>query len=212
MKKERHYDMRHLVAMCVAALLVGCSVMSYFQPAPFDPIEYGAVVSVTQTATRTTHQCVDRSAPLFKTFLDELNTNSMYLLEYASNKQDNVVVSQPAQLIRSLVLQFDSRAVTSSVAYCQEKLTVIQATARTTERALGRLEDSELCNTDYAWEFKKYTDLHESKLLHEDEFTELTKDLLVFGRVNSAACDSHHRAQIEAALGLIEKAVPLAGL
>ncbi len=200
-----------MVALAVLALQA-CSALSYLTPRQFDPVEYGQSISVVMDATRLAHNCSQRKDnPLYTRFVNDLNTDSMYLEEYVAHKKDNGDATSGAAQIRLMVLEFDKHE-TMSTRYCLEKASDIQNAARTMSRTLGREGKYDYCKQDLAAAFNRLQDFHTKKEVSDDEFAELGSDMVRLGRVNVAACGLLDRERIETAISIIQKILPLAGL
>jgi hypothetical protein len=74
------------VTLLVAASAFVMSYNSVSTPKDFDPTEYEKVVTVVVDSTRTIHLCGDMKNPLYTQFLNNLNTSTLHLEEYARHK------------------------------------------------------------------------------------------------------------------------------
>jgi len=197
-----------MLALTVLAVQA-CSVLGYLTPRQFDPEEYGKAISVVVDATRLAHNCANPVDPLYTRFVNELNTDSMYLDEYVAHKKDNGDAVSGSAQIRLMVLEFDKHA-TMSIRYCLEKTSDIQSAARTMSRTLGREGKYDYCKQDLTAAFARLQDFHGKKEVTDDEFTELGSDMVRLGRVNASACGLLDRERIETAISVIQKLLPLA--
>lgn len=197
-----------IYSILLTVLLTGCSSLGFLTPRQFDSVEYSTAVEITQFATKTIHQCSSPDKQLFKTFLDELNTTSMFFLEYANNKKDENDIQTGAKQIRTMVLEFDSRAK-YSLNYCVGKLSNIQNAARTVGRAISRLDTIDTCKAklDVLWIPLK--EQQAKKSISDGEFRELSTDITRLARINLAACSSQEREEIEKSISVIKAAVSL---
>ena len=198
--------MKRIFMMVAVMLLAGCSNLSYFSVRQFDSTEYGKSVEITQLATRTVHQCSNTDTTLKIKFLNDLNSATMYLEEYTSNKKDEADIATGAKQIREMVLAFDSRE-TYSVAYCVSKLTNVQNASRTIERAISLHNKYDSCSADLVSLWTPLQTKHESKVISDSEFIELSTDILKLGAINTAACSSQERAQIQQSISIIKQAL-----
>lgn len=200
---------RFFVLALTVLVLQACSVLGYLTPRQFDPVEYGKAVSVVIDATRLAHNCSTPTDPLYTRFVNELNTDSMYLEEYVAHKKDNEDATTGSAQIRLMVLELDRHA-TMSVRYCLEKTSDIQNAARTMSRTLGREGKYDYCKQDLAAAFTRLQDFHTKHEVSDEEFAELGSDMVRLGRVNVSACGLLDRERIETAISVIQKVLPLA--
>jgi pyruvate formate-lyase activating enzyme-like uncharacterized protein len=155
------------------------------------------------------HNCANPKDPLYTRFVNELNTDTMYLEEYVSHKKDNEDATSGSAQIRTMVLEFDKHA-TMTTRYCLEKVSDIQNAARTLSRTLGREGKYNYCKADLATAFARLQDFHNKKEVTDEEFAELGSDMVRLGKVNVAACGLLDRERIETAISVIQKVLPLA--
>ena len=119
--------MRSLL-LIFAVFLSGCSGLA---TRAFDPVEYDYAVMTTVAATRTLHLCGDeKHFAEFKSFLSDLNQNSMYLFEYERHLAGNTNSLVAATQIRQMVIDFTVHPQYSD-RYCQHKLSEVQSASRT---------------------------------------------------------------------------------
>lgn len=188
-----------LVSMLVAASAFAMSYNSASTPKDFDPVEYDQVVSVVVDATRTIHVCNDMKNPLYVQFLNNLNSSTLKLDEYARHKAGKETVYNAVAFIRKLVLEYDY-ALTPSPQYCLHKLSEVQAGARTIARALGGRHSVDICDYTVESRFVLYKQSYAENRITEAEFSELVADIHKLKEVDKSGCSIENADKLDKAL------------
>lgn len=188
-------------------LLAGCSM---FQARSYDPVEYNYAVVITTNATHATHRCTSMSDPDYNLWLQEINHESLTLVEYVSDKDDTAQVVPAAQQIRDMTSTMLGHTA-YSIGYCQHKLSNIQASARTFARAVGGNGKYDMCQSDVQSRYKLFKKSFDSGRISNDEFKELSLDLLKLKTIDTSGCTLEERAQMAAALSVVQTAASLGG-
>lgn len=188
-------------------LLSGCSM---FQARSYDPVEYNYAVVITINATHATHRCQNMLDPDYDLWLQEINHESLTLVEYVSDKDDTEQVMPAAQQIRDMIsIMLGHKKY--SITYCQHKLSNIQSSARTFARATGGNSKYDMCQSDVQSRYGLFKDSFDHKLISKDEFAELSGDLLKLKTINTSGCTLEERAKMAEAIDVIQKAATLGG-
>jgi len=196
------------VSLIVAALLL--SACSMFQARPYDNVEYNYAVLITANATHAAHRCGDTSVPDYQTYLQAMNHDSLTLDEFVSDKADSKQALPAVEQIRDMTSTFLSHP-TYSVAYCQHKLSNIQASARTFARAIGGNKTYDMCQSDVQQRYNLFSISYKDGKISKAEFDELTGDLLKLQTIDTSGCTLEERAKMAEALKVIQTASKLGG-
>lgn len=193
-----------LLTLSSLTLLAGCSLLT---PKQFDATEYNYTVQTTVAATRAVHLCGNKPyEQKFNGFVNDLNANSMALMEYASHRPVSEGTYQGIAQIRALTTEFVTRDKPSDM-YCRHKLSSIQGASRTLSRALGEKGEYDICASNVEERFKLYVVSKNSGKISEDEFKELTNDLLELAAADKASCSIENKKQLDNAIELIRAGV-----
>lgn len=200
--------MKLLLLSTFAILFSGCAM---FQARLFDPVEYNYAVTIITNATHATHRCVSMVDPDYDKYLQLINHDSLTLVEYESDKTDTSQVVPAAQQIRDMTsTMLDHRSY--SVAYCQHKLSNIQASARTFARAVSGNNEYDMCQSDVQTRFEFFKKSYDSSLISEEEYKELVGDLLKLQTVDTSGCTLEERTKMQKALEVIKDAAKVGGM
>lgn len=186
------------ITLLIAASAFTMSYNSASTPKDFDPTEYDQVVTVVVDATRTIHMCNDMTNPLYTKFLNDLNSSTLKLEEYARHKAGKQDVSNAVSAVRKLVLEYDV-SPTPSVQYCKHKLSEVQSGARTIARALGGRHKVDICDYTVESRFVSYKQSYTKVLISQVEFEELVNDLNKLREVDRSSCSVENADKMDKA-------------
>ena len=200
--------MKILTLLASAILLSGCAM---FQARSYDPVEYNYAVTITTNATHATHRCISMADPDYDKYLQLINHDSLTLVEYVSDKADTTQVVPAAEQIRDMTSTLLGHKL-YSVAYCQHKLSNIQASARTFARAVSGNSEYDMCQSDVQSRYDFFKKSYDSTLISREEYAELVGDLLKLQTVDTSGCTLEERAKMQKALELIKDAAKVGGM
>lgn len=200
--------MKKLITITLALMVSACAM---FHARTYDPVEYNYAVVITTNATHATHRCISMADPDYDMYLQLLNHDSLTLVEYVSDKADAVQVVPAAQQIRDMTSTMLSHRM-YSVAYCQHKLSNIQASARTFARAVSGNSDYDMCQSDVQSRYELFAESYKVGRISKEEFGELVGDLLKLKTIDTNGCTLEERAKFEKALDVIQSAAKVGGM
>lgn len=200
--------MKTMLFLISIGLLSGCAI---FQARTYDPVEYNYAVMITTNATHATHRCISMADPDYDKYLQLLNHDSLTLVEYVSDKADAAQVVPASQQIRDMTSTMLGHKI-YSVAYCQHKLSNIQASARTFARAVSGNRDYDMCQSDVQNRFDFFKKSYDSTLISKEEYEELIGDLLKLQTVDTSGCTLEERSKMQKALNVVKDAATLGGM
>ena len=191
--------MKKLFFIVIAILIAGCATR------PFDPVEYNYAVSTSILATRSVHQCVEKT-PTYQEYIKELNTQTMYLFEYEKNHSENSQILTGVTTLRQLTLEFMKNQETGSVTYCAHKLSEIQASARTLAKTLSS-NNIELCQSDATERLELYKSSKASGKINDAEYAELVNDLPRLVKSDNAYCTAEQKDLLIKTMSILSSAI-----
>jgi len=200
--------MKLLTTLTLTILLSACSA---FQARTYDPVEYNYAVMITSNTTHATHRCNDMSNPEYNMWLQEINHDTLTLVEFVSDKSDTDQAVPSVIQIRDMTSTFLNRT-NYSITYCQHKLSNIQSSARTFARAISGNEKYNMCQSDVQSRYDLFAKSYNANLIRKDEFDELVGDLLKLKTIDTSGCTLEERAKMQHALEVIQSASKLLGV
>lgn len=181
--------MKKILVILAALAMTACASR------PFDSAEYSLAISTSILATRSVHQCHDKT-PTYYEYVKELNTQTMYLFEYEKFHDANTEVMKGVTVIRQLTMEFMQNHETASDAYCAHKLSEIQSSARTLAKSLSTRTSIELCSSDAMDRLALYDESLKSGKLSRPEYVELVRDLPKLVKSDNAYCTGEQKEAI----------------
>lgn len=191
--------MKKLFAIMTILLLSACATR------PFDPVEYNFAISSSVLATRSIHQCGNKT-PTYKEFIKELNTQTMYLFEYEKHHSENDQVFVGVSVLRQLVIDFMKNEDTYSETYCVHKLSEVQSAGRALAKTLSS-NDISLCESDALERLQLYKKSFELGKISVTEYNELVADLPKLVRSDNAYCTAEQKELIQKTLSILSSAI-----
>lgn len=178
--------MKKLFIFLAVAILTGCATR------PFDPVEYNFAISTSILATRSMHQCSNKTTTYVE-FVKELNTQTMYLFEYEKFHDANEQNLKGVTVLRQLTMEFMQNHETASDMYCVHKLSEIQSTARTLAKSLSTRTSVELCSSDAMDRLALYDESLKVGKISRPEYVELVRDLPRLVKADNAYCTAEQK-------------------
>jgi hypothetical protein len=186
------------IALCML-ILTGCATR------PFDPVEYNYAISTSILATRSVHQCQNKT-PTYQEFIKELNTQTMYLYEYEKHHDENDQFLIGVTNLRQLVLDFMKNESTSTTQYCMHKLSEVQSVARALAKSLSA-NRIEICESDAMERLELYKSSLENAKISEREYAELVNDLTKLVKADNAYCSAEQKELLLKTVSVISSAI-----
>ena len=180
--------MKYLILLL---LLTGCTAFTTRQ---FDPVEYNYAVNISANATHAIHRCKSKNAE-YNEYLRLINRDSFTLVEYISNKSDNLEALPAGTELRNITLSFLLKPK-SSEQYCVHKLSNIQASARMYARAIGYDSKYDICDGELSSKVLIYKSSMDSELISREEYSDLVNDLVKMDAINKAGCKLENRQKL----------------
>ena len=190
---------KSIVVGALCASLAGCSA---FSSRAYDPVEYNYAVLVSANATHAVSRCQVRGDE-FNAYLQKINSDTFTLMEYMANKGDSEQTLIAATQVREITQDFLANT-NYSHRFCQHKLSNIQASARMLARGVGSSDKFDACKGNVQERFALFEASYKQGKITQEEFVNLSNDLLKMGAVNTASCSLENRTKLENALKLIQ--------
>ena len=188
--------MKKILSILIIGLLASCSSLTNdFTSRQYDPVEYNYAIMIATNATHAAHLCKQQGTDYFG-YLQNINHDSLTLVEYVTNKADTEQALPAAEQIRDITMEFLSRP-NRSLSYCLHKVNNIQASARMYARGVANSSKFDPCSgnpEDRLIDFKKSYD---TGLLNKDEFMDLSGDLLKLTKIDASSCTLENRAKMD---------------
>ena len=172
-----------LLSILFALFLFGCSSIT---TRDFDSIEYNYAVNISADATHAIHLCKIKNSDYYG-YLKQINHNSFVLEEYVANKADSDIALPAVNQLRDISLSFLIKS-TMSDSYCISKLSNVQASARMYARSIGYASKFDPCKGDVESNFTIFKKQYDSKEITQDEFKDLTGDLIKMNTIDQSGC------------------------
>ena len=183
-----------IITILMVALLTGCSMLKEKQ---FDSFEYNHSVNTTVSATQAISLCGNKErTDEFNRLTGQLTTNILTLSEHMKHRESNEVDLSIINDIKILVVALNKKQ-DMSPRYCVHKLSEVQAATRTLSRALGRLNDMNICDSSVSSRGTLYTTSRKNELITDEELTELTNDLTILKRIDDASCSVENKIKFD---------------
>ncbi len=197
--------MKKIYLIAITLFLTACST-NMIKSRNFDSTEFNYATLIAADSTHAIHRCSSKGTE-FENYLQKLNSETFYLVEYVSNKSDTEQVLPAANMVREITFDYLTDNKDKSVKFCQHKLSNVQVSARMLARGLANSDRFDACSGDVQQRFELFEKSYNEKLISKNEFVNLSNDLLKLKTINTAGCTLENRAKFETAIDLIQKTV-----
>jgi hypothetical protein len=187
------------VLLFVIIFLSGCASRG------FDPVEYDYATNSVVLSTRMIHQCDVKTQTYYK-FLDDLNSQTMYLYEYERNRSDNASMMRSVSVLRDMIIDVVVSGDNHTVQYCKHKNSAIQSVARTIAKTI-RMDNLYVCRSDAMDRLKLYQESFDAVLITRDEYLELVNDLTGLVTVDTSMCTIEQREALIKTVSVISDVI-----
>lgn len=187
------------ILWCVPLMLCACASRE------FDQTEYKYAIESAVLSTRAIHQCASKS-PRYDEFIQDLNTQTMYLFEYEKHLPSNAHALNGVTNLRQLVLDF-MKSTEHTSTYCVHKLSEIQSASRTVARMMSGMGYMDMCSSDAMSRLSLYQQSFQDKNITQGEYAELVHDLSRLTSIDESVCSIQEREALLQAISAISKVV-----